>query len=86
MEEQRNFLIPKHRKLSKAEVQELLDKYQINSVHKLPRIKIKDPGLELIEEEINLADVIEITRNSFAGETKYYRVVIEWAKQIIEIY
>lgn len=75
MEEQRNFLIPKHRKLSEAEVKELLEKYNLNSTQKLPKIKIKDPGLNGLEPEIG--DIFEITRKSFAGETKYYRVVIE---------
>ena len=74
MEKVVNFLIPKHRKLSESEVKNLLEKYNLSDSSKLPRIKIQDPGLENIE--IQAGDVVEISRKSFAGETKYFRVVI----------
>ena len=74
MEKVINFLIPKHRKLNDEEVSKLLVKYSIESTEKLPRIKISDPGLTDIN--VTIGDVVEITRNSFAGETKYYRVII----------
>jgi len=70
-----NFLIPQHRKLEKSEVITLLGKFNIKDTSKLPKIKIKDPAI--LELEIVVGDVVEILRNSFAGETKYYRVVIE---------
>jgi DNA-directed RNA polymerase subunit H (RpoH/RPB5) len=75
METSNNFLVPKHRKLSSDEINSILEKYKITDTSKLPKIKIKDPALAAIE--IEAGDVIEITRHSFAGETKYYRVVIE---------
>ena len=76
MEQQQNFLIPKHKKLTEEEVKNLLEKYNLSSISKLPKIKIKDQGLDSIEE-VQAGDVIEISRKSFAGETKYYRVVVE---------
>ncbi len=76
METKNNFLIPSHRKLTEPEVESVLKKYNIETTSKLPKIKLKDPVLVEMED-INLGDVIEITRNSFAGESKYYRKVIE---------
>ncbi len=75
MEKTNNFLVPKHRKLSKEEENSVLKKYGINSVSKLPKIKVKDSALAELGAEID--DVIEITRKSFAGESKYFRVVVE---------
>jgi DNA-directed RNA polymerase subunit H (RpoH/RPB5) len=74
-ETQTNFLIPKHRKLAEQEIISVLDKYELTSILKLPKIKKGDPGLAELEAQVS--DVIEITRNSFAGQSKYYRVVIE---------
>jgi DNA-directed RNA polymerase subunit H (RpoH/RPB5) len=71
-----NFLVLKHRKISREEVSILLEKYSLSSTSKLPKISIKDPAISNIED-LSLGDVIEITRNSFAGENKYFRVVIE---------
>ncbi len=73
--EQENFLVPNHKVLSKDEVKVLLEKYMLNDVFKLPKIKIKDNALKSFE--VKIGDVIEITRKSFAGESKYYRVVTE---------
>lgn len=70
-----NFLVPKHRKLTKEEILSILEKYEISNVSKLPKIKIKDPAI--LQLGANLLDVIEIERKSFVGITKYYRVVIE---------
>lgn len=75
MEEQKNFLIPTQRKLTEEEVKLLLDKYKLDSTSKLPRIKVKDPSISELEPQ--LGEVIEFKRNSFAGETSYYRVVVE---------
>ena len=72
----KNILIPKHRKLSQEEVTELLNAYSIEGTNKLPRIKIKDSALS--ELGVEVGDVIEVTRSSFAGSNnKYYRVVVE---------
>jgi DNA-directed RNA polymerase subunit H (RpoH/RPB5) len=76
MGQQINFLKVNHRKISDDEIKVLLSKYSLSSVLKLPRIKIKDKGLAELED-ISLGNVIEISRNSFAGESKYYRVVVE---------
>ncbi len=75
MDKNINFLMPVHRKLSESEVSALMEKYSISSTSKLPKIKISDPALQTITPA--LGDVIEIIRISFAGENKYYRVVIE---------
>lgn len=68
-----NFLIPQHRKLSEEEISKVLEKHSLRNVSKLPKIKVKDPAL--VELETEVGDVIEITRKSFAGSSKYYRVV-----------
>jgi DNA-directed RNA polymerase subunit H (RpoH/RPB5) len=73
--QEKNILIPKHRKLSKDEVSSLLEKYSLDNVFLLPKINIKDKGLSFYVDEVEEGDVIEIERNSFAGKTKYYRVV-----------
>jgi DNA-directed RNA polymerase subunit H (RpoH/RPB5) len=73
--EKTNFLVPKHQKISSEEVKRLLEKHGLESVDKLPKIKARDPALASLNIEIG--DVIEITRHSFVGETKYYRVVVE---------
>jgi len=70
-----NFLVPKHRKLTNDEIKALLEKHNLEDVSKLPKIKIKDAALSIIAPQAN--DVIEIVRESFAGISKYYRVVIE---------
>ena len=75
MEDKRNFLIPNHRKLAEDETKQILKKYELVAVTKLPKIKVNDPGLAGLDCKIS--DVVEITRNSFAGESKYYRVVVE---------
>lgn len=76
MEQQINFLKVNHRKLSDDEIKAVLDKYSLSGILKLPRIKLKDKGL-LELESISPGNVIEISRRSFAGSSKYYRVVVE---------
>lgn len=71
-----NFLVPVHRKISSDEVQALLKKYSIEDISKLPKIKKSDSALESLGVEIG--DVVEIIRSSFAGDNNvYYRVVVE---------
>ena len=70
-----NFLIPKHKKLEDSEVSKLLEKHSLKSVDSLPKIKARDQALSGLD--VKVGDVIEITRHSFAGESKYYRVVVE---------
>ncbi len=76
MEEQSNFLIPKHRKLSEEECIALMEKYSLTDKLKLPKIKISDTALVELKD-ISAGDIIEISRTSFAGDSKYFRVVIE---------
>lgn len=72
--EQTNFLVPEHRKLSKQEITKVLEKYFLDDVLKLPKIKLKDSALS--DLGLEAGDVVEITRHSFVGKTKYYRVAI----------
>ncbi|VUT24932.1 MAG: DNA-directed RNA polymerase subunit H [Candidatus Methanolliviera sp. GoM_oil] len=68
-------LVPKHILLNEGEAKELLDKYDIER-EMLPKIKESDPAAK----EINAkqGDIIKIIRESYtAGETEFYRVVIE---------
>lgn len=75
MDKSSNFLIPKQKKLTPEEVTSVLEKHNVDSISKLPKIKVKDKGIA--DLEVELGDVIEIERESFAGKTKYYRVVVE---------
>lgn len=76
MATQMNVLIPSHRKLSDEEVVLLLEKYSLDEVAKLPKIKLKDPALA--DLNVEAGSVVEISRNkSFVGSSKYYRVVVE---------
>ncbi len=74
-------LFPKHEKLSKTKSSLLLKKYGLE-MEQLPLIKITDAAIKkLIDmgEEININDVIQITRNSkTAGNSSLYfrRVVL----------
>lgn len=74
MANNKNILIPNHRKLSVDEVNSVLVKFNLKNTLNLPKISIKDAALA--EIEVIAGDVIEITRTSFAGSSKYYRVVI----------
>jgi len=70
----KHLLVPEHRLISEDEKKALLAKYAITQVQ-LPKINIKDPAIKAIKTK--QGDVIEITRKSTtAGESKYYRVVI----------
>jgi DNA-directed RNA polymerase subunit H len=68
-------LVPEHRKMSEEEVEELLEKHGIEKEN-IPKIKENDSALK--QEEFEVGDVFEITRESpTAGETTYYRRVVE---------
>ena len=70
----KHILIPKHSKLSDAQKEKLLEKYNI-SITELPRILKADPAI--ISLDTKPGDVIKITRNSqTAGEASFYRVVV----------
>lgn len=70
-----NFLVPRHRKLSEEEILVLFEKYNISDKNKLPKIKLKDFGVNQAGEALVCGDIIEITRESFVGDVKYFRVV-----------
>lgn len=65
-------LQPKHSKLSKDEVEDLLKKYNI-SLSQLPKIKKEDAALP---EGCKVGDVIKIERKEGDKVFVYYRVVI----------
>ena len=72
--------IPKHRKLSKTRLAEVLRTHAL-SLDQLPLIKIGDKAIQVLQEqgvEIDFNDVIEITRKSKTGgdATPYYRRVV----------
>ncbi len=67
--------VPEHRKLEEDEVEEVLEKYGAER-EDLPKIERTDAALKSMEVEVG--DIIEIVRDSpTAGETTYYRRVIE---------
>jgi len=68
-----HILVPEHKKLSKEEKKELLDRYNITT-KELPKIIKGDAALEHLSADAG--DVIRIERKSpTAGKTTYYRVV-----------
>ncbi len=68
-------LIPKHKKLSEKEKNELLEKYHV-TLNELPSIKKNDPALAGMEVESG--DVIKIERDSpTAGKAIFYRGVAD---------
>ncbi len=75
MNAQDHRLVPQHRKMEEDEIKELLNKYNIEKEN-LPKIERTDAALK--QMDVENGDVIEITRESpTAGETQYYRYVIE---------
>jgi DNA-directed RNA polymerase subunit H len=68
-----HILVPEHKKLSKEEKKELLDRYNITT-KELPKIMKEDAAIQHIS--VDVGDVIRIERKSpTAGKTAYYRVV-----------
>ena len=71
----KHILIPKHSKLSDAQKEKLLEKYNI-SMRELPRILKTDPAT--ISLDARPGDIIKIIRKSqTAGEAIFYRVVVD---------
>lgn len=67
--------VPEHRKLEEDEIEELLEKYDVEK-NQLPKIERTDAALK--QMDVEEGDVIEITRESpTAGETQYYRYVVD---------
>lgn len=68
-------LVPLHEKCSETEKKALLKKYNI-TISDLPKISINDAAI--VDMNLSPGDVVKITRESpTAGETIFYRVVIE---------
>ena len=68
-------LVPKFRILSDGDKAEMLAKFKITESN-LPKIFDSDPVVKTIEAKAG--DVLEIIRESeVAGETTYYRYVVE---------
>lgn len=76
--------VPEHEVITAEEVEELLATYNVR-INQLPRIRISDPAIEVLNEtalakgaeEIKPKDVVKITRSSHsAGFSVSYRVVV----------
>ncbi len=68
-------LVPKHEILSKEEKEELLKKYKVKPGN-LPKILITDPAIAKLNPKPG--DIVRIIRKDpVAGESVYYRVVVE---------
>ncbi|MCX8170487.1 MAG: DNA-directed RNA polymerase subunit H [Candidatus Bathyarchaeota archaeon] len=71
----KHYLVPKHEILSPEERKMVLEKYRIEP-YKLPRIKTSDPIVRVIGAKPG--DIVKIIRRSpTAGESVYYRYVVE---------
>lgn len=68
-----HILQPKHIKLKKDEVSNILAKYNITK-EQLPKIKHNDAALEGLN--IEKGDVIKILRRSEDKEREYFRIVV----------
>lgn len=68
-------LVPEHRKMEEDEVEELLDRFNIEK-DELPEMGRKDAVAKKMDLEPG--DVVHIKRESpTAGTTDYYRVVVD---------
>lgn len=66
---------PKHEILSKIEAEEILKKYNTKP-SQLPYMMTDDKGIE--DLDVRPGDIVKITRRSAtAGESVYYRYVVE---------
>ena len=70
-----HMFVPKHELVPKNDIDDLLSKYN-TTLQQLPYIFETDPAIANLD--VNAGDVIKITRKSqTAGETFYYRYVVE---------
>lgn len=71
----KHYLVPIHEVLSPEERKAVLEKYRVEQ-YKLPRIKTSDPIIRVIGAKPG--DIVKIIRRSpTAGESVYYRYVVE---------
>lgn len=69
-------LVPPHIILSEEEKEEVMKKYKVKNLKQFPRILSSDPVVKALGGKPG--DLIKIIRKSkTAGETIYYRVVVE---------
>ena len=66
-------LVPEHKKLSKKEVEKLVEEY--GELKNFPRILKTDPAIKSMGLEPG--DVVEIVRDSDLDKDLYYRVVVD---------
>jgi DNA-directed RNA polymerase subunit H len=70
-----HFLVPNHKVLSKEEAKKIFELYN-SKPEQFPYIMISDPVIKEIGAKAG--DLIKIIRKSqTAGETEYYRLVVE---------
>jgi DNA-directed RNA polymerase subunit H (RpoH/RPB5) len=69
-----HFLVPKHDVLAKSRREELLSSLGVDE-NKLPKIKITDPQVKLLDAKVG--DIIKITRKDPTRENTYYRLVVK---------
>lgn len=75
MSSRKHNLIPEHKLLTDKQKESLLKNINV-TIKELPKIRIVDPNVQSLEAKSG--DIIKITRQSrSAGESTYYRVVIE---------
>ena len=67
-------LVPVHRVMSGSEVDELLKTLGIK-ISNLPKLLVEDPQAKKIGAKVG--DVLEIDRDDFGKQYKYYRQVVE---------
>ena len=68
-------LVPKHTKLGDKDKESLLQHYNV-SIRELPKILASDPAISKLN--VKAGDIIKVERGSrTAGETIYYRAVVE---------
>jgi DNA-directed RNA polymerase subunit H len=69
-------LVPKHVVLSEKEKENVMKMYGIKKLNQFPKILQSDPVIKILKAKPG--DLIKIIRKSdTAGESIYYRVVIE---------
>ena len=70
-------LVPEHAVLDEDDVGGVLAEYDIDRTD-LPKIDRKDAALRDLETDVEVGDVVEITRDSrTADEATVYRLVVE---------
>ncbi len=64
---------PKHSKLKKEEISELLENYNI-SLTQLPKIKQEDQAI--IDLKLEIGDIVKVERKEGGKINTYFRVVV----------